>query len=179
MFARRVGVVMLNNGEDRKRWRIILLGALLLGCVCFILGITLPMMTVKKLVVVKNTFTILQGIGALLADKTFLLGIILLIFSVLFPLAKFIGMIAYVALYPPLPSQLTQWQSWLSKLAKFSMLDVFVVGQMLMILKLGWLVEVTIHSGIYWFSAAVILSMIAGIVIEQDIYQRIKKHFDN
>lgn len=165
---------MLNNINDKKIWRMSLLLILLSGCLFFILGITLPMMTVKKMVVVKNTFTILQGIGTLLADKTFLLGMILLIFSVIFPLTKFIGMIAYVVLYPPLPSQLTQWQVWLSKLAKFSMLDVFVVAQMLMILKLSWLVEVEIHSGIYWFSLAVIISMMVGILIEYDIRRRLK-----
>ena len=54
------------------------------------------------------------------------------------------------------------------------MLDVYVVAQMLMILKLGWLVEVQIHSGIYWFSAAVILSLVAGIAIEYDLKGRLK-----
>jgi len=49
-----------------------------------------------------------------------------------------------------------------------------VVAQMLMILKLGWLVEVQIHSGIYWFSAAVILSLVAGIAIEYDLKGRLK-----
>ncbi len=154
-------------------WRMTMLLALILALLCFILGITLPMMTVKKLVVVKNTFTVLQGIGALLADKTFTLGMILLIFSVIFPLVKFLGMMGYVIFYPPLPSQLTLWQIWLAKLAKFSMLDVFVVAQMLMILKLGWLVEVNIHSGIYWFSIAVLASIIQGIMIEYDIRARI------
>ena len=42
-----------------------------------------------------------------------------------------------------------------------------------MILKLGWLVEVQIHSGIYWFSAAVILSLISGIAIEYDLKARL------
>ena len=137
----------MNRMENRRR-RLILLALVLAGVATFIPGITLPMMTVKTLVLMKNTFTVLSGIGALLA--------------------------AYLYYYPPIPAALARWQTWLGKLAKFSMLDVFVVAQMLMILKLGWLVEVQIHSGIYWFSAAVILSLVAGIAIEYDLKGRLK-----
>lgn len=153
--------------------RMILCLPVIAGSIAFILGITVPMMTVKKMVLMKNTFTVLSGIGSLLADNTFALGLLLLAFSVLFPLAKFIGMAAYLLYYPPIPTALVRWQHTLSQLAKFSMLDVFFVAQMLMILKLGWLVEVQIHSGIYWFSTAVILSMVSGILIEYDIRYRI------
>ena len=155
------------------RRRLILAVLVALGLLTLIPGITLPMMTVKKLVLVKNTFTVLSGIGALLADKTFGLGLLLLAFSVIFPLGKFALMAAYLYYYPPIPAALARWQTWLGKLAKFSMLDVFFVAQMLMILKLGWLVEVQIHSGIYWFSVAVILSLVAGIAIEYDLKGRL------
>ncbi|UJF24357.1 paraquat-inducible protein A [Suttonella sp. R2A3] len=156
-----------------SRWRIIMLVMIAVGVITLILGLVMPMMTVSKMVVVSNEFSILSGIGALLADKTFGLGLILLTFSVIFPLVKFIGMAAYLYYYPAIPNALVHWQKTLSRLAKFSMLDVFVVALMLMIVKLGYLVEVTIHHGIYWFSAAVIISMISGILIERDIAQRI------
>ena len=154
------------------RRRFILAVLVALGLLTLIPGITLPMMTVKKLVLVKNTFTVLSGIGALLADKTFGLGLLLLGFSVIFPLAKYAVMAAYLYYYPPIPATLAHWQHWLGKIGKFSMLDVFVVAQMLMILKLGWLVEVQIHSGIYWYSTTALLSLIVGIWIEHDIKQR-------
>ena len=153
--------------------RLILAIPVALGILTLIPGITLPMMTVKKLVLVKNTFTVLSGIGALLADKTFGLGLLLLGFSVIFPLGKYAVMAAYLYYYPPIPATLAHWQHWLGKIGKFSMLDVFVVAQMLMILKLGWLVEVQIHSGIYWFSAAVLFSLVAGIAIEYDLKARL------
>ena len=162
----------MNRVENRRR-RLILLTIVLAGVAAFIPGILLPMMTVQKLVLVKNTFTVLSGIGALLADKTFGLGLLLLAFSVIFPLGKFALMAAYLYYYPPIPAALARWQSWLGKLAKFSMIDVFFVAQMLMILKLGWLVEVQIHSGIYWFSAAVLFSLVAGIAIEYDLKARL------
>lgn len=158
-----------------SRWRMMMLLVIAVGMFTLILGLILPMMTVSKLMVVSNEFSILSGIGTLLADKTFGLGLILLAFSVVFPVVKFIGMAAYLYYYPPIPTALVHWQKILSKLAKFSMLDVFVVALMLMILKLGVLVEVSIHSGIYWFSAAVIISMLSGILIECDIAQRSAK----
>ena len=154
------------------RRRLFLAVLVALGLLTLIPGITLPMMTVKKLVLVKNTFTVLSGIGALLDDKTFGLGLLLLGFSVIFPLAKYAVMAAYLYYYPPIPATLAHWQHWLGKIGKFSMLDVFVVAQMLMILKLGWLVEVQIHSGIYWYSTTALLSLIVGIWIEHDIKQR-------
>lgn len=154
-----------------KGWRLNMLALLAVGLFAFGAGIMLPMMTVKKLVLVSNTFSVLGGIGELLADKTFGLGILLLFFSVFFPLIKFVLMMLYVIYYPP-QGWLAHWQYWLNKAAKFSMLDVFVVAQMLMILKLGWVVEVEIHSGIYWFSVAVVLSLVAGIWIERNMAQR-------
>lgn len=153
-------------------WRLAMLALLIIGLLCFGAGIMLPMMTVKKLVVVSNTFSVLSGIGELLADKTFGLGLLLLFFSVFFPLVKFVLMMGYVWRYPQAQSVLVQWHRWLLKVGKFSMLDVFVVAQMLMILKLGWIVEVQIHSGIYWFSAAVICSLSAGLLIDQNIAKR-------
>lgn len=158
--------------SERRRWRILMLVMIFVGLLTLGAGLMIPMMTVKKLILVRNTFSVLSGIGALLADKTFGLGLILLAFSVIFPLLKLLGMGAYVFYYPPIPNALVQWQRWLGKLAKFSMLDVFVVALMFMILKLGVLVEVEIHSGIYWFTASTITSMIAGILIEQDIESR-------
>ena len=86
--------------------RLILAALVALGLLTLIPGITLPMMTVKKLVLVKNTFTVLSGIGALLADKTFGLGLLLLGFSVIFPLGKYAVMAAYLYYYPPIPAAL-------------------------------------------------------------------------
>lgn len=154
-------------------FRIVLGVWIVCGILAFIAGITLPMMTLTKMIWFDNTFTVLSGIGVLLADETFALGMLIMTFSVIFPAVKFAAMLAYVILYPPLPRALVQWQYALGKVAKFSMLDVFVVAVMLMVVKLGVLAEVTIHNGIYWFSAAVLISMTAGFAIEHDIHKRL------
>lgn len=156
-----------------QHFRMLLVAWLLLGFAAFVAGITLPMMTLTKLVWFDNTFTVLSGIGALLADETFALGMLLMTFSVIFPAVKFLGMLAYVLVYPPLPRGLVQFQYALGKVAKFSMLDVFVVAVMLMVVKLGVLADVDIHGGIYWFTLAVIVSMTAGLAIEHDIGKRL------
>lgn len=146
---------------------------LLLGMAAFIAGISLPMMTLTKMIWFDNTFTVLSGIGALLADETFGLGMLLMVFSVIFPAVKFLAMLAYVLVYPPLPRALVQFQYALGKVAKFSMLDVFVVAVMLMVVKLGALAAVEIHGGIYWFTLAVLVSLSAGLIIEYDIGKRL------
>ena len=145
---------------------------LIVGGICLVCGVLLPILTVEKLLIVKNTFSVLSGIGELFADKTFALALLLLFFSVLFPFVKLLVMAAYVLRYPSLGAGLVQWQRRLGKVAKFSMLDVFVVALMLMILKLGWLVEVRVHSGLYWFAAAVVISLLAELAIARDISLR-------
>lgn len=158
---------------NRKHFRILLGAWIAVGILAFIAGITLPMMTLTKLVWFDNTFTVLSGIGALLAQETFALGMLLMTFSILFPAVKFLAMLAYVLIYPPLPRALVQWQYALGKVAKFSMLDVFVVAVMLMVVQLGAMAEVDIHGGIYWFTLAVLVSMSAGLAIEHDIGKRL------
>ncbi|MDO5091077.1 MAG: paraquat-inducible protein A [Cardiobacteriaceae bacterium] len=156
-----------------RGWRIAMALWIAAGMAAFVAGITLPMMTLTRLVWFDNTFTVLSGIGALLAEETFALGMLLMTFSVIFPAVKFLGMLAYVLVYPPLPRALVQFQYVLGKVAKFSMLDVFVVAVMLMVVKLGAIANVEIHGGIYWFSAAVLVSMSAGLAIEHDIGKRL------
>lgn len=156
-------------------WRAAAAASCAAGIIALGFGTMLPMLTVKKLVLVQNTFSVLGGICELLADKTFGLGLLLLFFSVIFPLVKFLAMGAYAVVYPDTHGVISRWQGWLGKAAKFSMLDVFVVAQMLMIVKLGWLVQVQIHSGIYWFTAAVLLSIGTGIAIDRNILQRLSR----
>lgn len=162
------------NLKENTIWRLLNFILLIVGFACFLLGIIQPMVTVKKLVLIKNTFSVMGGIKELLTDKTIGLGLLLLLFSVIFPIVKFLMMGIYLIIYPQPNSILAIWQGWFGKISKFSMLDVFIVGQMLMILKLGWLVEVQIHNGIYWFTAAVLLSLCMGITIDSNISKRMQ-----
>ena len=42
---------------------------------------------------------------------------------------------------------------------KWSMLDVFVVGVLVVAVKLGDIVDVDLHAGVFWFAASVCFSI--------------------
>ena len=117
-------------------------------------------------------YSVVGGITTLLRNGSVALGVLLLAFSVVFPTAKLAVMAAATsALSQGHPAGL------LMKLAhhagKFSMLDVFVVGLIVLAIKgLPGGSKVTLGWGVATFSASVILSMVAAIVI-----QRVERRF--
>jgi paraquat-inducible protein A len=111
-------------------------------------------------------YSVLGGITALIHNGSVALGLLLLAFSVIFPTLKLAVMAAATA-------ALAQGRSTgaLMRLAhhagKFSMLDVFVVGLIVLAIKgLPGGSRVTLGWGVAAFAASVILSMLAGMVIE-------------
>jgi len=62
--------------------------ALLTAVILLILGLVLPVMTLKQLAFWKNTFSVLTGIQSLFVEKHCILAGIILLFSVIFPIFK-------------------------------------------------------------------------------------------
>jgi paraquat-inducible protein A len=112
-------------------------------------------------------YSVLGGITTLIQNGSVALGVLLLAFSVVFPTIKLGVMAAATA-------ALAQGRSTgpLMKLAhhagKFSMLDVFVVGLIVLAIKgLPGGSRVTLGWGVGAFAASVVLSIAAGMVIQR------------
>ena len=112
-------------------------------------------------------YSVLGGITALYHHGSVALSLLMLAFSVLSPTIKLAVMAAATAAVsqgrPPGP---------LMKLAhhagKFSMLDVFVVGLLVLAIKgLPGGSRVTLGWGVAAFAASVVLSLVAGIIIQR------------
>ena len=112
-------------------------------------------------------YSVLGGITALYHHGSAALALLLLAFSVVFPTLKLAVMAAATAAVsqgrPPGP---------LMKLAhhagKFSMLDVFVVGLLVLAIKgLPGGSRVTLGWGVAAFAASVVLSLVGGIIIQR------------
>jgi paraquat-inducible protein A len=117
-------------------------------------------------------YSVIGGIATLWRNGSVLLGALLLAFSDIFPTIK-LGVMAAAtaALSDGAPS------GPLMKLAhhagKFSMLDVFVVGLIVLAIKgMPGGSKVTLGWGVATFAASVILSMVAALVI-----QRVERRF--
>lgn len=106
----------------------------------------------------KNTYSVLSGAWELFRANEFFLAAVIVIFSVLFPLAKLASL--FLLCHDGIGRSRELHFRAHAFLGKWSMLDVFVIALLVVSLKLGDLVDVQIHCGIYFFAASVLLTML-------------------
>jgi paraquat-inducible protein A len=146
-----------------RRWDAalaILASAILLG-----IGLFLPVLTIEKLVVFENTFSVASGIVALVKEGDWFLAAVIFIFSVVFPIAK-LAVLWLIWWGEVGKRRRERLLGWLKSMGKWSMLDVFVVALTIVSVKLGALATAQPRVGIYVFGASVLLSMIATWRVE-------------
>jgi paraquat-inducible protein A len=109
-----------------------------------------------------RSYSILSGIADLLAGSGFWIGLLLLCFSVIFPIAKLIALrvaLADVAAGRA-PNRL---HAALANAGRYSMADVFVVALLVVASKtFPGGTEVLVRWGLYPFAAAALLTMFAS-----------------
>ncbi len=156
----------LERIQDRLQHRHAVNAMLAAATAALLLGLWLPILTLSKLVVVENTFSLLSGIWQLFLAGQPLVGAILLAFSVLLPIAK----LAIIAGYNNAGTRAREeagLPAWLAFTGKWSMLDVFVVAVLVSTVKLGALASVSVRPGLYCFAAAVLLTALALHLVER------------
>ncbi len=141
-------------GADRwLGWLVYLAGVLLL------LGWTLPLMTVEKLWILSEQVSIVRGAAELWQGGQVLLFVVVVVFSILFPLVK-LGVALFLWYWVDAESPaLAQTLHWIERLGRWSMLDVFVVALTIVVIEVSLVGAVTVHPGIYTFTAAILLSI--------------------
>ena len=158
------------------KWLRVLI-AILLACNVVILycGLTMDFLTVQKTISAwgfavyeeENTVSILSGVMRLREEgKVWLAGIVF-IFSVLFPICK---LVAAVVLFCA-----GQWsRPWfavtmgvLTFLGKWSALDLFAGGVLVVYCTVANLLDVHIRVGFWFFAAAVILSIVVSWLMKR------------
>ncbi len=141
-----------------RRFDIVLL--ILASAVLLLVGLKLPVLTVRKLWE-GNTFSIVSGIQNLWKEKNEALAMIVLFFSVIFPVVKLVTLLA-VWFVKLTESQRKRILEVLSALGKWSMLDVFVIAIIIVTVKLGALASAKAEQGIYYFAVSIFLAMVAS-----------------
>ena len=137
-------------------------------------GLSLPLVNVEKMVLWKSTYSVFTGVMSLIEVKEYLLGSVLFFFSIIFPLTKLaaLGVIWFIRL----PEERRSWLlHWLEVLGKWSMLDVFIVAILIVAVKLGPLANIEPRPGIYYFCAAILLSMITTMWVDHLAQRSIRK----
>ena len=144
------------TGHDRLIGPLILLsGGLLL------LGWFLPIMTVDRFLFLSERVSIMGGCLELWAEGHYFLFAVVFLFSVLFPVIK-LGLALFLWYRVDAGSaELGRRLHWMELAGRWSMLDVFVVALIVVAIQVSLIAEVAIHAGIYAFTAAIVLSMLA------------------
>jgi paraquat-inducible protein A len=149
---------------DGTIWGYIITHALLwISPLALAIGIFAPVMTFKKLIFYKSTFSIHSGLVTLFEEGEYILFLIIFVFTILFPVTKII--LLFLIHYQRSWSQENRKKVLhsLSLVSKWSMLDVFIVAMLVVIVRLGITGRVEVQWGIYVFAAAVILSTLATL----------------
>ncbi|MGB2662098.1 MAG: paraquat-inducible protein A [Candidatus Omnitrophota bacterium] len=139
-----------------KRYEIPFLLVLSGGLLVF--GLTLPVLTLKEMLVMKSTFSVLTGIANLWKDKQPVLAGIIVLFSVIFPITKLSVLLCIWGI------RLTEKQRktimhWIEMLGKWSMLDVFVVAVTVVAVKFGFMIHAEPRVGVYVFASSILVAM--------------------
>lgn len=133
------------------------------GIAFFVIGLSAPMATLDQLFLPPDTYSLLVGVIDLFRESEWLIGVIIFAFSILFPLAKFLALLwIYFRCRQGLAPGINI--GVLELLGKWSMLDVFVLAITFGAANLGVLSQVEIHWGIYFYAAAVIISIYTAML---------------
>jgi paraquat-inducible protein A len=145
--------------SKRKFWEHMIIDLLLwISLITLVIGIFAPVMTFKKLIFYKNTFSIHTGLVTLFKEGEYILFLIIFVFTILFPVIKILllGLIHYCRSWPQ--EKMKKLLHYLSLVSKWSMLDVFIVALLVVIVRLGITGRVEVQWGLYVFAVSVILS---------------------
>ena len=140
--------------------------ALVLSAATLGMGLFLPVISFKELVFWKHTFSVLGGIESLASEGHWVLGAIVFLFSIVFPLFKLTVLFA-VWFLKLTDNKRKEFIHVLGITGKWSMLDVFVVAMTIVIAKISNFASAEPRLGIYFFCFSIMLAMIVTIFIEK------------
>ena len=171
VFALLTNVVPQTLQKQRNALAIILI---VLSLCCLYPGLTQAMMNlsvsanlplVGSIELYNKTQSILQAIDSLFRSDNHLVAVLILLFSVIIPLLKASLLILVLSW--------AQWswrqgvRTFINKIAKWSMADVFVVSIFMAFLagQANPAINAVLHNGFWWFTAYCILSILAGQIM--------------
>jgi paraquat-inducible protein A len=123
------------------------------------IGLVAPIITLRKFVLIQNTFSVLLGAVELLKEGQIFLFLLITGFSVLLPILKLRVLYRLVSKSEIAKEKIKKQLHWMHLYGKWSMLDVFVVAVLVVAVKLGAIADVEMRFGLYAFAASVLLTM--------------------
>ena len=139
--------------------RVVLALLLPAATACFVLGLTLPLLELERLLVLTDRPSLLQLVTGLWTDGEQLLAGAVALFSVVFPMDKLAAL--HVAVVAGTPGRSLQM---LGALGKWSMMDVMLVALVIFAAKTSGLATAITQPGLLFYAGAVVLSALAAVL---------------
>ena len=158
---------MTQSLRNRYPWHLEVPLLLVASIVLLVIGLSLPLMEVEKKMlwkVWKNEYSVFSGTLSLARQGQLFLAAILFFFGLVFPFGK-LAALAVLWFMPMAEKNREKVLRWLSVLGKWSMLDVFVVSILIVLVKLGSVVQIIPRGGVYVFAMAILVSMITNLYL--------------
>ena len=154
---------MLQSGR-----RFLLSLTILAASVCLALGISLPIIKLTKFGIWTTEHSLLSTVNVLIEEGQTFLGLIVLVFSILLPITKLLYLLLVSTLPPTEIAKQSRRLAALEWLGKWSMHDVLVLALTIFFIKSQGVYDAASLNGVYFFTAAVLLMILAYAWIRTD-----------
>lgn len=139
---------------------------LLVALGLLVFNLNRPILHIEKFWIFDHSVSIWSGMMALYRAGEGLLGSLILVFSIVFPIGKNLALLVYLIARPWLGSRSEALVRLLSMLGRWSMLDVLIVAIVVVSLRLGAVAEASLLPPLYWFIASVLLTNMVSTALD-------------
>ena len=148
--------------------RFLLSLTILAASVCLALGISLPIIKLTKFGIWTTEHSLFSTVNVLIGEGQTFLGLIVLVFSIILPVTKLLYLLLVATLPPAEIARQNKRLAALEWLGKWSMHDVLVLALTIFFVKSQGVYDATSLYGVYFFTAAVLLMILAYAWIRTD-----------
>jgi uncharacterized paraquat-inducible protein A len=136
-----------------------------IALIVLVIGMVMPFISMSKLGT-NRVFSLVGGILELFHSGNFFIGMVLLLFSVVFPIVKLVMLLAATSSLVAMSDRARRTMHMIALITgKYSLLDLLVVAVMIVLVKFGQMAEVHARAGTILFGVAVLLSIAAGLCV--------------
>ena len=145
-----------------------LISPILLTAVLFLgLGVFLPVVEVSNLAIFSSRFSIAEAAWELLKDEQYLLGLVIIVFSVVFPLGKILAALVLWQRFIKTGAAPGRWVGWLEFFGRWSCADVLLVAMAIVVAKTSGIADARMDTGMWFFAASIVLMGIGVYLLKK------------
>jgi paraquat-inducible protein A len=117
----------------------------------------LPVVEVSNLAIFSSRFSIAEAAWELVADEQYLLGIVVIVFSAIFPLGKILVALVLWQRFRKTGTAPGRWIGCLEFFGRWSCADVLLVAMVIVVAKTSGIANARMDIGMWFFAASVVL----------------------